>query len=203
MVEKSKSKFIYIHGFNSSPQSHKAQSVIRYFAALGRVDDLQVPALPASPQAAMCCLESIIEGLRSKGFEDIILMGSSLGGYYATYLVEKYGCKAVLINPAVKPYELLNDYLGLNTNVYTGEQYELQASHVSELLVLDKPEIKDPTRYFVLVQTADETLDYRQAVSKFHESQCHVEVGGDHSFIGFDRMMAAIMNFASDEPKSL
>jgi len=161
------SSLIYIHGFNSSPESTKAKII---GGALDQLDidsdHYLVPSLAYEPEQAISELTDDIETLLARN-EEVYLIGSSLGGYYATYLAEKYQLKAVLVNPAVKPYELLMDYLGLNKNIYTGEEYEISEAHMEQLKALDVLETKHAENYLLLVQTDDETLDYHQATTKF------------------------------------
>jgi predicted esterase YcpF (UPF0227 family) len=103
--------------------------------------------------------------------------------------------KAVLINPAVKPYELLLDYLGPNKNIYTGEEYVISEEHMAQLKALDVTRIDTPQDYLLLVQTDDETLDYRQATDKFWQSPSSIEYGGNHSFEGFESKLVMIKQF--------
>ena len=122
-------------------------------------------------------------------------MGSSLGGYLSTWLNAHYGFKAVVVNPAVKPYELLSDYLGEQVNPYTGEHYVLEQKHIEELKALDVASISQPSDFWLLQQTEDEVLDYRQAVTKFQGAKQTVEEGGDHSFVDFERYPQKIIEF--------
>ncbi|NPD08036.1 esterase YqiA [Vibrio ostreicida] len=184
---------IYIHGFNSSPLSHKA-SVMSEYCQRHRPDiDLLIPQLPCFPQLAADYLRNII---RNYGANDKIgLIGSSLGGYMSMWLNTQFGCKAVVINPAVKPYELLVDYLGPQKNPYTQQCYELENKHIGELKALDTPTLADPADFWLLQQTGDEVLDYREAITKFSGSKQTVEPGGDHSFVGFERYPKSIIEF--------
>lgn len=187
------SMLLYIHGFNSSPLSHKAQ-VIKSYCEQHRPDiRVEVPRLPCFPAAAAELLRSIIEQ-HQKDYK-IGLIGSSLGGYLSTWLNFHYQLSAVLVNPAVKPYELLKDYLGPQTNPYTGEEYILTEQHIGELIELDVLSIKNPDDFWLLQQKDDEVLDYRQAVGKYQASKQTVEEGGDHSFINFERYPAEIIDF--------
>jgi len=127
---------------------------------------------------------------------NIILIGSSLGGYYSTWLVEKYGLRAVLINPAVRPYELLADMLGEQGNYYSDEKYELTGEHLDQLLALNCVKLQDASRYLLLTQTADETLDYREGVEKFRDSPMLVQQGGSHGFDQFELVIPSILAFA-------
>lgn len=183
---------VYLHGFNSSPDSSKARQLGDYLAGLGRTNDYYCPALRNSPCEAIAQIESaLIPHRRSL----ITLVGSSLGGFYATYLAEKYGWKAVLVNPAVHVQKLLHVALGLQTNWYTGEQWVLTEAHLAELEALDIFQITRPERYLLLLQTGDEVLNYRDAVSYYAGALQHVEAGGDHGFTGFERHLSTILDF--------
>ncbi|PIB18209.1 esterase YqiA [Vibrio rotiferianus] len=187
------SLLLYIHGFNSSPLSMKA-NVMKAFCEQQRTDiKVIVPQLPCFPQLAAQYLLDIVE--QHQDDYNIGLVGSSLGGYMSTWLNAKFGFRAVVVNPAVKPYELLVDYLGEQTNPYTHETYTLEACHIDELKALDVQSIASPESFWLLQQTEDEVLDYRQAVEKFAQAKQTVEEGGDHSFIGFERYPAQIIEF--------
>lgn len=152
--------------------------------------EVQVPALSHYPSSVAQQLTRLMEAQVNR---PIGVIGSSLGGFYASWLSARYGCRSVLVNPAVRPYALPN-LLGDHQNPYTGECFSLQQSHLDELKTLDLP-AADPSLMWLMVQTDDETLDYRQAVAKYAQSPQLVETGGDHSFIGFDRHLPAIMEF--------
>ena len=110
--------------------------------------------------------------------------GSSLGGYYATWLAEKFRLRTVLLNPAVRPYDLLASYIGVQKNLHTGKEYEFTAAHLDELRALEVAAIT-PKRYFLIVTTGDEVLDYRDAVEKYRDARHLVIEGGDHGFSRF------------------
>ncbi len=187
------SLLLYIHGFNSSPLSMKA-NLMREYCQQHRPDiKVIIPQLPCFPQQSAQMLLDIVEQYQDD--YKIGLVGSSLGGFMSTWLNSKFGFKAVLVNPAVKPYELLVDYLGEQTNPYTDETYTLEAHHIDELKALDVQSIASPNSFWLLQQTEDEVLDYRQAVNKFAQSKQTVEQGGDHSFVGFERYPAKIIEF--------
>ncbi len=182
---------IYVHGFNSAPSSYKACLVGERMRALGREHDYLVPALPHRPAEAMALLRGLVE--RHPG---ATLIGSSLGGYYATWLAEHYaGLRVALVNPAVRPYNLLRGFLGPQKNIYTGEQYELTAQHIEELQTLEVADIT-PVRYFLLTRTGDEVLDYRLAVEKYHGARQRVIPGGDHGFGDFGHYLDDVLAFA-------
>ena len=187
------SLLLYIHGFNSSPLSHKA-NVMKEYCQQHRPDiKVVVPQLPCFPQQAAECLLNIIE--QHKDDYHIGLIGSSLGGYLSMWLNRQFGFKAVIVNPAVKPYELLADYLGEQVNPYTHQRYVLESVHIDELKALDTPIIKQANDFWLLQQTEDEVLDYRQAVEKFLGAKQTVEEGGDHSFVNFERYPQQIIKF--------
>jgi predicted esterase YcpF (UPF0227 family) len=149
------------------------------------------PQIASSPCAAITQLENIIN---HRANETWLIVGSSLGGYFSTYLAEKYQAKSVLINPAVKPYELLKDYLGEQVNPYTKECYQVQRQHIVDLKILEKKNISKKN-YLVMVQTDDEVLDYQQAVEKYQHCQLVVQEGGDHSFVNYEVMLPNIAVF--------
>lgn len=183
---------VYLHGFNSSPASGKAKQLGEHMARIGRLADNYCPALPNSPREAVAQVEGELEQRRPGS---VTLIGSSLGGFYATYLAEKHGWKAVLVNPAVHAHTLLRAALGPQTNWHTGEQWELTEAHLAELAALDVERITRPERYLLLVQTGDEVLDYRDAVAYYAGATQIIEDGGDHGFAGFERHYQTILDF--------
>jgi len=183
---------IYLHGFNSSPQSTKATLFGRYMAARGLGAHFACPALPHQPDQALAAIEAeLVRSTKSP----VTLIGSSLGGFYATWFAEKHGLRAVLINPAVCPHRDLRAYLGVQQNLYTGKTYELTQAHIARWAQLFVPVIT-PSQYLLLVETGDEVLDYREAVEKYAGAQQVVEQGGDHSFMRFSDHIEQILAFA-------
>jgi predicted esterase YcpF (UPF0227 family) len=183
-------KVLYIHGFNSSPQSRKAQLLKARFEERGGIENYFCPQLPHRPILAMHRLEEIIQKN-----PEVLVVGSSLGGYYATYLAEKFNLKAVLINPAVRPYLLLDAIKGEQRNYHTGETYELTQQHLDELLTLEVAAITVPQRYLLMVETGDEVLDYTQALERYRGVNQIVIKGGDHSFSSFPAYVEPILAF--------
>lgn len=182
---------IYVHGFNSSALSFKAGLIRRRMEGLGRGAEFACPELSPRPAEAIAALEAHVQ---ERAPQDIALIGSSLGGYYATWLAETHGVRAVLVNPAVRPYQLLKDALGPQTNLYTGAHYEFTQRHLDELRALEVPRIT-PERYLLVVRTGDEVLDYRQAVERYRGAAAIVELGGDHGFGDFDRFLDRALAF--------
>ena len=187
------SKILYLHGFNSSPESHKATVLQACMNQLGLGDRIDIPAIPPAPAEAIQVLRQHAENILHHS--KLSLAGSSLGGFYATWLAERYQCPAVLINPAVKPHELLRKYLGENTNYHTDERWILDESHIEQFRRLFVEQISAPERYLLLVQTGDQTLDYREAVKKYEGCPAIVEQGGSHEFTGFERYLDKILSF--------
>lgn len=182
---------LYIHGFNSAPASKKACQLISVMNSLGLSEQLQVPALHHHPREAIDQLEQAIAELGQP-----LLVGSSLGGYYATHLAERHGLKALLINPAVSPHRMFDGYLGSQKNLYTNETWELTRDHVTALAELEVPAPQDPQRFQVWLQTGDETLDYRLAQQYYRACALRIQAGGDHSFQGFAGQLPALLSFA-------
>lgn len=189
---------VYLHGFRSSPHSVKAQAMVRAVAALPAASRpaLVVPDLGHRPAAAIRHVLDIVARVREPG-APLAFVGSSLGGYYATHLAERLGARAVLINPAIRPFQDLEPYRGTQTNLYTGESFEVTDEHFDELRALAVPRITLPGRYFLLVQTGDEVLDYREAVAFYGGAWQYVQGGGDHAFQRFDAQIPAILRFAT------
>ena len=182
---------IYLHGFNSSPQSHKAQLFARWMQGHGLGTQFACPELPHQPLQAIEVIES--EMARHRG-EPLTLMGSSLGGFYATWLAEKYRARAVLINPAVLPHAGLRAFPAAQQNLHTGERYELTEEHFLEWEQLVVPQIT-PELYLLLVETGDEVIDYREALQKYRGCRQVVVEGGDHTLKSFPEHFPLILDF--------
>jgi predicted esterase YcpF (UPF0227 family) len=180
---------VYLHGFNSSPLSHKAQVMQRFMAERGLASEFACPALPPLADEAISLVE------RSFIRKEVCFIGSSLGGFYATYLAEKHDLKAALINPAIDPHVGLRAYLGPQKNLHTGEPYELTEAHLREWERLYVPRIS-PRRYLLIVETGDEVLDYRKAVERYAGAEQAVVQGGDHSLQSFPQHLARILEFS-------
>jgi hypothetical protein len=182
---------VYIHGFNSSPQSHKAQQFRQWIEAHHPDITLHIPALKPFPLDAMAQLESLAQ----LAPDNTAFVGSSLGGFYATWLAEKFKARAALINPAVRPFDTLSRHLGENENFHTQERYVLTQQHVEDLrsLYVDNPSC--PEKLLLLVQTGDETLDFREATAHFHASPSIIEYGGDHAFQQAERHFPFMLQF--------
>jgi len=183
---------VYLHGFNSSPQSSKAQYLKHYLEARGRGDEFRCPKLPHLPDLAIKLAEAALERIRA---HKVTLIGSSLGGFYATWLAEKRDLRAVLINPAIDPHVGLRAFLGPQQAYHGGKSYELTEEHLRQWEKLFQTQVH-PERYLLLVETDDEVLDYRVAVKKYRGARQVVVQGGDHTLASFPKHVPAIMEFA-------
>lgn len=186
--------FIYLHGFNSSPASFKARLLAERLAQLGRPDAFAAPALPHRPSEAIAVARAEIARHDPAA---VTLVGSSLGGHYATWLAEVHGVRAVLVNPAVRPHVLLAGALGPQTNLYTAERYEFTQAHLDELEALEVATITQPERYLLLVATGDEVLDHRDAVAKYRGAVQVIHTGSDHGFGEFSAHLDAVIDFGA------
>ena len=186
--------FIYIHGFNSSASSHKANQLRDRLAALGRAGEFACPALPHRPREAMDVLERTVADVPA---ETITLIGSSLGGFYATYLTEQRGMRAILVNPAITPHEGLRAYLGPQRNLYTGEEYQLTEEHLSQLASLQVSKPSRLERYLLMHTTGDELLDWRVAVAHYQGCRQVIVQGSDHGFKEFGDYLDLVLEFAA------
>ena len=182
---------VYIHGFNSSPASHKSNQLRGRLAELGRGAEFVCPALPHCPMQAMALLEREVARMPA---EAVTLVGSSLGGFYATALTEKIGVRSVLINPAITPHEGLRTYLGPQRNLYSGEEYVLTEEHLSQLAVLHVPRLARPGRYLLIHATSDELLDWRIAVDHYRGCRQVVVQGCDHGFREFGDYLDIVLD---------
>lgn len=183
---------IYLHGFRSGPQSWKSRSLKARMDQLGIGDAFWGEQLPVSAHEAIALAEAQIARCSTPP----TLVGSSLGGYYATCLAERHGLKAVLVNPAVLAPLSLSAYVGTQTHMYTGEGFDFTLDHVEQLRAIEPAAITLPERYWLMVETGDEVLDYRHAVARYAGARQTVLEGGDHSFTQWDKYLDPILQFA-------
>ena len=190
---------VYLHGFRSSPQSAKAQCFVRAVASLAPASRprLHVPALTTAPAAAVASVAAWIERhVDARADTALTLVGSSLGGYYATVLAERFGARAALINPAIRPFDDLRRYVGVQENLYSGGRFEVTGAHFAQLAAMRVPRITRPERYFLLQRSGDEVLDWREAVAFYAGAAQYVAGGGDHGWVDFDAEVPAVLRFA-------
>jgi predicted esterase YcpF (UPF0227 family) len=183
---------LYLHGFRSSPKSMKARVVGVRMLELGLGADLRCPQLPASPKEAMALALRLVDGVPAA---ELAIIGSSLGGYYATWLAEQLGCRAVLLNPAVDPLKSLDSQEIVTTQFHSDEPFEFKAGYFDELRAFKVARITRPERYFLLAATGDEVLDYRDMVAHYAGAKAHVIDGSDHGIAEFQSYVDEVLAF--------
>jgi predicted esterase YcpF (UPF0227 family) len=184
---------LYLHGFRSSPQSAKAKKMAALVAA--RYPDVTwwCPQLPPSPRDAMALLE---QGLSDWPPGAMAVIGSSLGGFYATAVAERLGCKAVLLNPAVDPARDLAHYIGEQTTWHQpDEHFFFEARFIEELRALQAGALKNPENYLALIAKGDEVLDWREMTARYAGATLALLEGGDHALSDFDAHLPLILDF--------
>lgn len=186
---------IYVHGFKSSSQSQKAEEVRHHILSHSLPIDFLAPTFANYPQQSYQQLCQLIHEHKDVKSRQVALIGSSLGGFMATSVAQRMGLRAVLVNPAVHPYRLIGKALGEHLNPYTGERFVLDQSHLDELKAIELDHLDHPERLLVMLQTGDETLDYRDAQDYYKGCLQIVEQGGDHRFQHFDRHLPRLLTF--------
>jgi predicted esterase YcpF (UPF0227 family) len=189
---------LYLHGFRSSPQSFKARLMRARLEELGRIDEWLCPMLPVSPREAIAEVEKLAE----KAHGEITLIGSSLGGFYATWLAEKHGWPAVLLNPAVVPQEDLSAYLGEQPLWHGGGSIVVEPRHLDELRALSVTSITRPERYYLIASTGDEVLDYRTMLDHYPHVRTTLIEGGDHAISDFPDYLDRVLAFCAARPSA-
>ena len=177
-------KILYLHGFASCGKGNKSSLLKAYFGA----DNVIAPDLPPSPIDAIDMIEEILSSI-----EVDILIGSSLGGFYATVLAEKFSMKAILLNPSTRPWETLAAYTGWQKRFCDEEVFEFKPVYLEQLKMLQTAPEKG--RYLLLLQSEDEVLDYTKAQSLYNKHKIIVEYGGNHRFENLDEYLSMIEKF--------
>lgn len=184
---------LYLHGFRSSPASTKARMTAA--AVARRFPDVAwlCPALPASPKKAM---EDVLQATADWPLATTAVIGSSLGGFYATWLAERWGCKAVLLNPAVRPARDLAAHLGDQTVWHDLDQhFVFESRYVDELIAQEVAHISRPERYFAVIAKGDEVLDWREMTGHYAGAAIKLLPGGDHALSDYDQHLDAVLDF--------
>lgn len=192
------STIFYLHGFLSSPQSYKAIYTANWLQANRPDIQFVCPQLSSYPKQ---CEDFLIQEIKKYPTDELFLIGSSLGGFWANVLIERsLSQKAVLINPAVNPGGRFKDLIGQTLEHYYSEDtITLEKSDIDYLIQCEAGEPKNPKQYWTMLQTGDETLDYRLAESKYKNCKLLVEDGGNHSFEGYDNWLPKIIEFFETE----
>ncbi|MGD9945795.1 MAG: YqiA/YcfP family alpha/beta fold hydrolase [Burkholderiaceae bacterium] len=184
-------RLIYLHGFRSSPQSFKAQMLAQALAAQGRADDFLCPQLPASPAEA---IEQVCNEIAPQPVDTLI--GSSLGGFYATWLAERYGCRAVLLNPAIRPERDLARAVGTHTMYHSDAPFVFERRYLDELAALHSGGPSDPQRWLLVAAKGDEVLDWREMLARYPGVPTILLEGSDHGLSDFADLIGRVLHFA-------
>ncbi len=191
---------LYLHGFRSSPHSSKATLMARALEQRGLADQWICPQLPASPAHAMALANRLIEqACHARGLDprsELTIMGSSLGGYYATCLTEHWGCRAALFNPVVYAARDLATQVGEHSLYHSNEPMTFLPEYVDELAEMAVGKPAHPQRYFLLAATGDEVLDWREMADWFTGCQGRVIQGSDHGISDFEQWLPEVLDFA-------
>jgi uncharacterized protein len=188
---------LYLHGFRSSPQSVKAQKMAAAVQQRHPAVHWWCPQLPPSPHAALDMVKNEIAGWPGEaGYESMAVIGSSLGGFYATAVAEQTGCKAVLLNPAVAPARDLARYIGEQTAWHNPqEHFFFEPRFVDELKAQHAGPLKAPQNYLAVIAKGDEVLDWREMATRYAGAHIRLLEGGDHALSDFDQHLPAILDF--------
>lgn len=184
---------LYLHGFRSSPQSAKARQMADLVARQHPGVQWWCPQLPPSPQEAMALVSA---GIADWPRTTMAVVGSSLGGYYATWVAQHTGCSSVLLNPATHPAQSLERYIGEQSSWHDPAEHFFFAPHfIDELRALDVSAHPAPHRQLAVVAKGDEVLDWRDMVARYPQAQLRLLEGGDHALSDFDQHLPAIVEF--------
>lgn len=216
-------RMLYLHGFRSSPQSFKAQLLAARLRAFNPQSYWACPMLNVSPLAAIttateilnrgCDIEAIpsffastapakITTILKNYTHDTVIVGSSLGGFYATWLAEQYGCRCILLNPAIRPWEELHRHLGVQTLWHSEDSIVVEAHHMDELKAFEIKKITHPQRYFLVAATGDQVINYRDMLDHYRGAQVKLIQGSDHGLSDFSNYIDEILAFCAHQPTS-
>lgn len=189
-------RLVYLHGFLSSPESFKAQTTKAWLQQHRPDIEYLCPALSSYPGQAI----ETLRNLMAHGNSETMVVGSSLGGYWATWLVAEFAVRAVLINPAVKPSMLQSDYVGVELKSYYSEEtYVLGEKDIADMQGVYVETVEHPENIWLLAQKGDETCDYRLAAEKYQGCKQSLQEGGDHSFQGYESWIPDIVDFLENQ----
>ncbi|HLT99658.1 MAG TPA: YqiA/YcfP family alpha/beta fold hydrolase [Burkholderiaceae bacterium] len=187
---------LYLHGFRSSPQSTKASLLARAISEAGRGGDWRCPQLPPSPRRAMELANRLIEQEIARGMQpqnDLVVLGSSLGGYYATCLAEAWQCRALLFNPVVHAARDLATQVGEHTMWNSEERFQFLPEYVDELADMATGRPAHPERYYLLAAKGDEVLDWREMVEWYEGCDLRLLEGSDHGISDFEQWLPEVL----------
>ena len=188
---------LYLHGFRSSPESAKARRMAAWVQAQTPHVNWWCPQLPPSPAAAIDLLR---KGTADWPLDRMAIVGSSLGGFYATVMAERLGCKAALLNPAVDPARDLARHIGETTAWHSEERFLFLPEYVAELRDMTPAKLAHPSRYFAVIATGDEVLDWREMSARYRGAHLRIVEGSDHALTDFDTHLPHLLHFLSLAP---
>jgi predicted esterase YcpF (UPF0227 family) len=189
---------LYLHGFRSSPQSAKARQVAARVAERHPEVTWWCPQLPPSPRAAM---DLVLQGVAAWPRDRMGVIGSSLGGFYATQVAAETGCRAVVLNPAVHPARDLARHIGEQTAWHDpAERFYFEPGYVDELRALERGPLPHPQRLLAVIAKGDELLDWREMTGRYPGSRIKLLEGGDHALSGFDAHLDEVLAFLGLQP---
>ncbi len=209
---------LYLHGFRSSPDSHKSRIMAAELARRGLAQRWCCPQLPASPAAALrLALELVAQqgygsaqtgsagGDAANAGHPLVVVGSSLGGFYATWLAQQLACRAVLLNPVVHAARDLATQVGSHRTFHGDEPFEFLPTYVDELAQAeaDIQALTQPERYFLLAATGDEVLDWREMQARFVDSPQRIIEGSDHGISDFERWLPIVLDFVLADARAV
>ena len=195
------SHLIYLHGFRSSPQSTKARMVAQRVTQQHPEVTWWCPQLPASPREAM---DMVTDGIAAWPRDRMAVVGSSLGGFYATHVAEGAGCKAVLLNPAVHAARDLAKYIGEQSAWHDpAERFVFEPRYVDELRALEHGPVADPSKYFAVIAKGDEVLDWREMTARYPGARIKLLAGSDHAISDFAQHIDEVFEFLDLEADNL
>ena len=183
---------LYLHGFRSSPQSAKARQTAAWVQANRPDVRWWCPQLPPSPREAMALLHEGIAGWRA---ERTGVIGSSLGGFYATAVAEQRGCRAVLLNPAVDPARDLTRHIGETTAWHSDERFFFRVEFIDELRAISPAALTRLERYFAVIAKGDEVLSWTEMCARYAGCRVKLLDGGDHALSDFDAHLPGVVDF--------
>ena len=185
------SHLLYLHGFRSSPQSTKARQVGAWLAAHRPEVRFWCPQLPASPHQAMA---EVFADIASWPHDSMAVFGSSLGGFYATVVAERTGCRAVLLNPAIEPARDLAAAIGETTSWHSDEPFFFRREYIDELKAMAPPTtLTNPERYLAVIAKGDEVLSWREMTTRYAGCRVRLIEGSDHAIGDFDVYLPEVM----------
>lgn len=189
---------LYLHGFRSSPDSFKARMMAGTMAERGLNEAWACPQLPASPREAIDLAMGMARDRLANAASprELTVIGSSLGGFYATWIAEQLGCKAVLLNPAVNAARDLATQVGEHHMYHSGAPFVFLPEYVAELAAIHAPRITQPDRYFLVAATGDEVLDWREMRDRYAGCRQRIVQGSDHGLSDFADWMPEVLEFA-------